>query len=280
MIEAFIGLGSNIGCKSGNIRRAANRLLQFDGIQSLELSPFYRTDPVGNVDQDWFVNAVARVQTSLSARELLELCLEVEREQGRVRKERWGPRIIDLDVLFYGTEIVREDDLEIPHPRVRERAFVVVPLLDLAPEFSIEGEPLRSCLPGLEEQGIVRMDPVVAILGASEKPDRYANMAQKLLVEYGHVVRPIAPRGNEILGEPVLAKMTDCNEPVDTLTLYVGSARLPAMLEELLELCPRRVIFNPGTENAEVRRSLEEAGIETIEACTLVMLKVGTFTQR
>lgn len=277
MTEAYLGLGSNLGCKVGTIRRAVALLEKGGCIRNLELSPFYRTDPVGKTDQDWFVNAVARLETSLGAEELLKFCLSVEKKLGRERKERWGPRTIDIDLLLYGNERVVVDGLEVPHPRMGERAFVVQPLLDLAPELLIGGVSGSALLKGLEDQGIVRMEPVVAILGASDKPERYANRAQRLLFEKGYKVQPVAPRGDEVLGVPVARSLLDCSDPVDTLTLYLGSARLPSVLPDILEVSPRRVIFNPGTENAEVKAALEASGIETIEACTLVMLKVGTF---
>lgn len=277
MTEAFLGLGSNLGCKAGMIRRAANLMRKDGRIHFLELSPFYKTDAVGKTDQDWFVNAVARVETALSAGELLEFCLELERQLGRVRGERWGPRTIDIDLLFYGKESVLGKDLEVPHPRISERAFVLRPLLDLEPSFSFGGVGYSSLLVELEDQVIAKMKPVIAVVGASEKEDRYANKAQRRLVEKGFRVCPVSRRGGTILGETVAETLVDCSDPVDTVTLYVGSARLPKLLPDLLEACPRRVIFNPGTENEEVQRTLEAAGIETLEACTLVLLTLGNF---
>lgn len=279
MTEAFLGFGSNLGCKVGTIRRAVFALERMSCIHGLELSPFYKTEPVGMVDQDWFVNAVARFETDLSPRELLAVCLKIESELGRERGERWGPRTIDIDLLFYGEDRVLEEGLSVPHPRVAERAFVLRPLLDLAPKFGFGGVSYSSLLADVEEQGVERMAPLVAILGASEKPERYANMAQALLLEKGYRVAPVSAREGVILGVPALGSLTDCNEPVDTLTLYVGSARLPGFLPQILEVCPRRVIFNPGTENLEVRERLEQVGIETVEACTLVMLKLGSFDE-
>lgn len=277
MTRVALGLGSNLGCKVGNIRRAIRLLSEYACIQDVELSSFYKTAPVGNLDQDWFVNAVARFETSLSAMELLGVCLEVERELKRVRTERWGPRTLDLDILFYGEEVVQEDKLQVPHPRIRERAFVLHPLLELDPESVWDGEPLAGWLAAVADQGIERMEPVVAVLGASEKPERYAHLAQSMLMERGYAVAAVARRGELILGQPVFRSLLDCGQPVDTVTLYVGSARVGLLLDDILQACPRRVIFNPGTENAELRAELESQGIETWEACTLVLLRTGQF---
>ncbi|MCH1508818.1 MAG: CoA-binding protein [Akkermansiaceae bacterium] len=114
----------------------------------------------------------------------------------------------------------------------------------------------------------------VAILGASPKPERYSHQAQLLLVEHGHDVFPVSPTGREILGVP---GMTLVPSGMDTVTLYVGPDRLAPILDSLIEAAPRRVIFNPGTESAEAKARLEEAGIETEEACTLVLLRTGSF---
>ncbi|MBD5781434.1 2-amino-4-hydroxy-6-hydroxymethyldihydropteridine diphosphokinase [Pelagicoccus sp. NFK12] len=277
MNKVYIGLGSNVGCKVGNIRRAIQALGHNDRIHNLELSSFYRTEPIGGVEQDWFVNAVARFDTTLTARELLEYCLAVERDLKRVRLERWGPRTLDIDILLFGEQKIEESELQVPHPRISERAFVLVPLIELDPNLEVDGVALASSLEGLERQGVERMQSVVAIVGASPKPDRYAHLAQRQLMGAGYEVRLIAPRGGAILGEPVLSRLTECQDPVDTVTLYIGSARVEEILEDLLSIRPRRVVFNPGTENEGVRRSLEQAGVETLEACTLVMLRTGQF---
>ncbi len=118
---------------------------------------------------------------------------------------------------------------------------------------------------------------VVAIIGASEKPDRYANRAQRMLMEAGHSVLPVSPRGDSVLGVAGYASLDAIPGGVDTVTLYIGSDRVPAIADQLLAKRPRRVIFNPGTENETVRARLEAAGIETVEGCTLVMLRTGQF---
>ena len=137
-VRAFVGLGSNLGDRLGNLQAAVDRLEKAPGVSVVRTSRVYETDPVGPPQPD-YLNAVVMVETRLSARRLLEACLAVERGMGRERRERWGPRIIDLDVLGYGREQIDEPGLEVPHPRMHERAFVLVPLLELEAEPTLPG---------------------------------------------------------------------------------------------------------------------------------------------
>lgn len=128
----YLGLGSNVGDKAAHLREAARRL---EGIGAIEaLSSLYRTEPVGFADQDWFLNAAACLRTRLSPRELLEAVLAMEREMGRIRTVRNGPRTIDIDLLLYGAAVVDEPGLSLPHPRLHERLFVLAPLAEIAPD--------------------------------------------------------------------------------------------------------------------------------------------------
>ena len=133
--RAFIGAGANLGEPVRQIRQAQDALQKSPGIEFLGASSLYRTQPVGPVEQPPFINAVFALECNASPRELLALLLEIERNMGRVRKERWGPRVIDLDLLFFGEEIIKEQGLEVPHPRLHERRFVLVPLTEVAPGF-------------------------------------------------------------------------------------------------------------------------------------------------
>lgn len=160
-IRVFLGLGSNLGDKEGTLQEAARLLDAVPGIQVLRSSSLYETDPVGYVDQDVFYNLVLEANTSLSPRMLLEETQRIERQLGRTRDIRWGPRTVDIDILLYGSEQVNIDSLHIPHPRMAERAFVLVPLAELAPEQSIlssEGRDMRVCdiLPSLADTDGVR----------------------------------------------------------------------------------------------------------------------------
>lgn len=154
--RAYLGLGGNLGDPAAAMG-AALRMLDADPLtEVVAVSSLYRTPPWGKTDQPDFLNATAEVLTGHSPRELLDLCLEAERKLKRVRKERWGPRLIDIDILVFGDRPVHEEGLEIPHPRMLERAFVLAPLAEIAPDFAIEGKTLSQWLAGLDTAGIER----------------------------------------------------------------------------------------------------------------------------
>jgi 2-amino-4-hydroxy-6-hydroxymethyldihydropteridine diphosphokinase len=140
MSEAYVGIGSNLGDREGNVRRALELLGADPQIEVVAVSRLRETAPVGLLEQPDFVNAAAKIRTELSPPELLDRLLEVERELGRVRTgERYGPRTIDLDLLLYDQEVVQEPGLRVPHPRLAERRFALEPLLDLDPALSVPG---------------------------------------------------------------------------------------------------------------------------------------------
>lgn len=137
MSITYIGLGSNIGDRVGYIQQAHMLLADTEGIKILNTSSLYETEPVGNEDQEWFINAVIEVKTDLKPGDLLKECFKIENRLGRVRNddiEKWAPRTIDLDILFYDNLIIAGDKLQIPHHQLHLRAFVLVPLLELAPD--------------------------------------------------------------------------------------------------------------------------------------------------
>jgi len=145
-VRAYVGLGSNLGEREATLWKALEGLGATERIEVVAVSSFRETDPVGVVDQPRFVNGAAALETSLRPRELLERLLDVERSLGRDRavEERWGPRTLDLDLLLYGGETIDEPGLEVPHPRLAERAFVLEPLLELDPNLRLpDGRPLR-----------------------------------------------------------------------------------------------------------------------------------------
>ncbi len=147
MARAYIGLGANLGPREATLLRAVDLLAAEPGIVVLELSSFRETDPVGVTDQPRFVNGAVAVETTLSPRELLDALLRVERELGRTRDgERWGPRTLDLDLLVYADEVVDEEGLRVPHPRLHERRFALEPLAELEPELEIPGRGRVSTL--------------------------------------------------------------------------------------------------------------------------------------
>lgn len=133
MKTIYLGLGSNIGDREANLAEAVGRLGAAD-LKVIRVSPIYETEPVDYTDQRWFLNQVVEAETTLFPVMLLSRVGRIERELGRVRRVPKGPRIIDIDILLYGRTVVRMADLEIPHPRMGERRFVLAPLADLAPE--------------------------------------------------------------------------------------------------------------------------------------------------
>lgn len=155
-MKAWLGIGSNIGDMAATLDRAVALLAAVPGIRVVARSPDYRTPPWGKTDQPWFLNGAVAIETDLLPHALLDACQTIERDLGRVRDERWGPRIIDIDILAYEGASVEDERLVLPHRYVRERAFVLVPLADLAPDLTIGGEQVRDALAKLDRTGIER----------------------------------------------------------------------------------------------------------------------------
>ncbi len=158
-MRAFVGFGSNLGDGPTMIQTALAELDQHDSIQVVRMSSLYRTAAWGCPEQPDFTNAVAEIETGLSPEALLAVLLDAELRLGRERNSmRWSPRIIDIDLLCCGQYISRGPDLELPHPRMHLRAFVMAPLLELDPDLVIPGiGSARVCLDNLENQGIRRL---------------------------------------------------------------------------------------------------------------------------
>lgn len=155
---AYLGLGGNLGDPQAAMAAALRILDAQADIAVVGVSSLYRTPPWGVTAQPDFLNAVAEVETTLSPRQLLDSCLDAERQLKRVRDERWGPRAIDLDILTFGDGHIDEEGLSVPHPRIGERAFVLVPLLEIAPDLTIDGLPLTDMLHTLDASGINRLN--------------------------------------------------------------------------------------------------------------------------
>jgi len=131
---AYIGLGSNLGRKKANIRRAVKLLSKKKDIKILKVSSLYETEPVGYVKQDWFVNTCLKAETNLSPRQLLNTLKDIEKQLKKKKKFiRWGPRTVDLDILLYDNLRLKTKDLVIPHPEMHKRAFILIPLIELEP---------------------------------------------------------------------------------------------------------------------------------------------------
>jgi 2-amino-4-hydroxy-6-hydroxymethyldihydropteridine diphosphokinase len=151
-VITFIGIGANLGDPAKSCRDSFSRMDRIEGVRVVRHSSLYRTEPIGNSDQPWFVNAVAEIRTVLHPRDLLLALKAIEKEMGRpAENTRWGPRVIDFDILFYGQEVIREESLTIPHPELHRRRFVMEPLHEIAsyvihPLFGISIQGLRDRL--------------------------------------------------------------------------------------------------------------------------------------
>lgn len=156
--DCIVALGSNLGDKAANIDRAIELLTEKGDVRLLKRSRNYATDPWGKTDQDWFVNAAISVATELSPRELLARCKDIEQRMGRVVTERWGPRIIDLDLLVYRCVEMADDDLVLPHPHIGARAFVLAPLMDIAPDLVVNGHGVRDMYDAIDKASVRALD--------------------------------------------------------------------------------------------------------------------------
>lgn len=157
--RVFIGLGANLGMCDEHIRQAFEDLDKIPGTHVLARSSLYRTAPLGKLDQPDFINAVVRLSTALPPDELLGQLLLIEQRHGRIRTEKNGPRTLDLDLLLYGDRIDKRRQLTLPHPRMHARAFVLLPLSEIAPECEIPGlGPIAHLLADVTDQGVKRID--------------------------------------------------------------------------------------------------------------------------
>lgn len=154
MHKAYLSLGSNIGDRQLNLNKAVEILGQSSGVDVVSVSSFYETDPWGYEDQDAFLNIAVGIETSLSPEELLKCCQFVESELKRVRLIHWGPRTIDVDILTYGDYTSQSAELTVPHPRMTERGFVLVPLAELAPELIVDNRTVSDWLSEVDQTGI------------------------------------------------------------------------------------------------------------------------------
>lgn len=158
--RAYLSLGSNVGNKQRHLALARQQLMAVQGISMADMSPLYVTDPVGLTDQDDFLNQVVAIDTRLTPGELLRTCQAIEAESGRVRSVRWGPRTLDIDILLYGD--VQSDDplLTLPHPRMLERAFVLIPLAHIAPDLVVVGRTVSDHLARLDDDACSGVRPL------------------------------------------------------------------------------------------------------------------------
>lgn len=139
MTQSYLSLGSNMGDRFEMLRQAVSQLGDHPNINITRISSLYETDPVGYTDQEPFLNMVVQLETELEALALLNVCQEIEQNLHRKRLIRWGPRTIDLDILLYNQGNFETERLTVPHPRMHERAFVIIPMLEVNPDFEVAG---------------------------------------------------------------------------------------------------------------------------------------------
>jgi len=152
-VVCHIGIGSNLGDALQNCKDAIESISRLSSVTLIQPSSFYKTEPVGDIKQEYFINAVVEIKTTLAARELLVSLQMIEKQMGRQRDVKGGPRIIDLDMIFYGQEIIREKGLTVPHPEMHKRRFVLEPLNEIAsyfihPVFGVSVRGLKERLDG------------------------------------------------------------------------------------------------------------------------------------
>lgn len=154
MVKAFLSLGSNMGDRLEYLSKAIDKIAEIQGCNILYKSRVYETEPWGYENQEAFLNLCISIETSLSPYELLESLQTIELELDRVRKIHWGPRTIDIDILLFDDIICEDDKLTIPHPRMRERAFVLIPLYDIEKNLIIDGIKLEDLINKIDTRGI------------------------------------------------------------------------------------------------------------------------------
>ena len=156
-VICYLGIGSNLGDPIENCRTALREIASLKNVQDLRRSSLYRTEPVGDKPQDWFINGVVEVRTTFSALQLVKALQWIEQALGRERNERWGPRTIDIDILLYGQEIIKTQSLVVPHPEMHKRRFVLVPVNEIAPYVihPLYGVSMKGLLDRLEDDHTV-----------------------------------------------------------------------------------------------------------------------------
>lgn len=161
--EVLIGLGGNIGDPLEAMRSALKAMDENPNCKVERVSSIWKTPPWGVTDQPDFFNACAAISTTLEPRAFLDLCLSIEKNLKRIRDLRWGPRSIDIDILFFGDRMISEEGLTVPHPRIADRAFVLVPLAEVAPHAKIAGHSIAQLAAKADVSGMSRLDGVLFV---------------------------------------------------------------------------------------------------------------------
>ncbi|BBE31723.1 2-amino-4-hydroxy-6-hydroxymethyldihydropteridine diphosphokinase [Tepiditoga spiralis] len=153
-MKSYLSLGSNMGNTKKNIDSALQKLQQDSKINITKKSSYYKTEPVGYKNQEWFLNIVIEIETTYTPYELLKKCNEIEKDLKRKRIIRWGPRTIDIDILLYENFTSNDKKLTVPHPRMTERGFVMIPLFEIVPEIKINNKPIKTYMKKFDEDVI------------------------------------------------------------------------------------------------------------------------------
>ncbi len=171
MVLAYLGLGANLGNPRRQLRQAVEGLRGWAGVEIMAVSSLYKTVPIGGEPQPDFLNAVVAIATVLSAREVYQMGQELERRAGRLRRTKYAPRELDIDLLLYDKNIIHESDLQVPHPRLAERAFVLQPLAEVAPEarHPVLGENIIQLAARISYQGVDQFSGRAAWLDADKE---------------------------------------------------------------------------------------------------------------
>ena len=156
-VVAYLGLGSNLQTPILQLQSARNAIKEMDAIEEISFSSLYRSPPMGPQDQPDYVNAVMGIHTTLEALALLSAMQQIENEQGRVRSQRWGARTLDIDILLYGDQQIRLAELTVPHIGIKERAFVLYPLFEIAPNLVIDNQQLIDMVNACPLNGVERI---------------------------------------------------------------------------------------------------------------------------
>lgn len=229
--RAYVGIGTNEGPRARNVERALAALSDFGDV--VRRSSLYRTEPWGKLDQPWFLNAVAIVETELPPLQFLAALHAIEGQLGRVRGDRWGPRTVDLDLLLYDDTVIDEDGVQVPHPRLRERAFALVPLAEIDDRF----ETLRDALPVSELAGVERLEAENDRLMLQERTSWVSARVRTLarfLAEAG-AVRVRVTRGDEDIEITMRSRLAALEpEPLERSPSNVSSARIDTIKAELV----------------------------------------------
>lgn len=158
--RAYLSLGSNLGDRQALVEQALERLESSGHVRVIRRSSLYETEPVGKTDQPWFLNQVLEISTDLEPDPLLDLAQSIERDLGRTREIRWGSRTLDIDILLYDTEVIATERLTVPHPEMTRRRFVLVPLVEIAPDLTMpDGRRVDAFLNQLRDQKVRKVTP-------------------------------------------------------------------------------------------------------------------------